>query len=122
MPKEKLKENDEGVLRCLAVAEQVKLLFGFCAQLIPDKEIIKKTFDMAAERQQNALALAPVIGAFGRDYREAEVKARTTAERAEALYNLIDCLERTENEMQEYKASAASNNEQATELFRSLGL
>jgi hypothetical protein len=101
MPTEKPKEVDESALRCLAVAEQVKLLFGFCAQLIPDKEIILKTMDLAIEKQNDTMAMAPIIGAFGRDYREAEVKSRTTAERAKALYDLIDCLERTELEVQE---------------------
>ena len=60
----------------MELAEQVKLLFGLCATLIPDKEMLKDTYDLASERQSMSLSMAPIFGAFGQNYEDVENEAR----------------------------------------------
>lgn len=84
------------------LAERIKLLFGFCAELIKDKDLVKKVLEVSEKRRDFALSGAPILGAFGIDYEEREVDAKLHAERAKALLNLLETLERTETERAEF--------------------
>ena len=54
----------------LSEGNDVKLLFGFCAELIPDKEMLKETYDLASNRQSMSVSMAPILGAFGQNYED----------------------------------------------------
>jgi len=45
----------------LILAERIKLLFGFMADLIPDKDLIHKAAGNLSQMQNNALTLAPLL-------------------------------------------------------------
>ena len=92
------------------LAERIKLLFGFCAEFIPDIELLKNTFIIAADKENFAESAAPVLCAFGIDYEEKSLEWRIRKERAKALINFIEVLARTEKErtkMKERKVSMA---------------
>ena len=112
-------DNKEHILE---VAEQVKLLFGFCAQLIPDKEMIKQTAQMAEERHSGSMAMAPVIGAFGGSWEDAEFDTKLHARRADALYNLINVLDETEKDRAEHETKKVKRSEGLVQIHRALGL
>ncbi len=89
--------------RAEELAVKLGLLFDFCSVLIPYKDLIKKTADLCADKESTAVSAAVIFGAFGQDYRAVETEARIRKERAEAIFNLIDTLERTERERAEYR-------------------
>jgi hypothetical protein len=107
--------------RAVILAERVKLLFSFCADLIPDKDLLKKVLKQAQDRQSFALSAAPILGAFGMDYEEHEIEARIRKERADALLNLITTLEKTEKDRAEFKEKQAEKQKGAEQLRRILG-
>ena len=88
--------------KAIELAEKVKLLFGFCADLIPDKEMLKETLELAEKRQSMGMGMAPILGAFGQDWEAVENEASLKSERAKALYELIDCLDRIEKKRLEF--------------------
>lgn len=108
--------------RILMLAERVRLLFSFCADLIPDRDLIKETAKLAADRQSNALAMAPILGAAGLDYEVAEQSAKMHKERAEALYNLLEVLYRTEVERAEFACTQDKKKKGRADLAKMLGL
>ena len=116
-----MKEKDKKV-KALELAEKVKLLFTFCADLIPDKDMIKETFELASERQSMSVSMAPILGAFGEDYKDIEFEARIRKERASALFELIDTLDRTEKERIELNLKKKSRQKGLAQIHRALGL
>ena len=85
-----MKKHDDKKERVMILAEKIKLLFGFCADLIPDKDLIYEADGALQGKESRALAMAPILGAFGVDYEEVEFEARFKKERASALYHLIE--------------------------------
>jgi hypothetical protein len=114
---EKLGEQERAVI----LAERVKLLFGFCADLIPDKDLLEKVLKQAQDRQSFAISAAPILGAFGEDYEEHEIEARIRKERADALLNLIKTLEKTEKDRLEFKEKQMAKRKGTEQLRRILG-
>ncbi len=108
--------------KIIEVAERVKLLFQFCAELIPDKELLKKTLEVCEDTQQMAGSTAVIIGACGGDYQALENQARLRKERAAALYNLIEVLEKTEKEQIEFAKKAKTKQANLRQLQGILGL
>lgn len=119
------KENTKEIERkekALILAERVKLLFGFCADLIPDKEMLKEVLDKAGNTESMTMTLAPILGAFGQDYEVAHTEAKIRTERAKALYDLVDTLDRTEKERAEFSQKQIRKQEGLAQLHRALGL
>ena len=108
--------------KALILAEKVKLLFGFCADLISDKEMLKDVYDLADKRQSMSLSMAPILGAFGENYEDIENEAGIRKERAKALYELIDTLDRTEKERTEYEEKKKSRSLGLAQIHKALGL
>ncbi len=108
--------------KAIELAEKVKLLFGFCADLIQDKEMLKETYDLASNRQSMSVSMAPILGAFGQNYEDVENEARIRKERAKALYELIDTLDRTEKERMDYEIKKKNRAEGLAQIHRALGL
>lgn len=113
---------DDKKEKAIILAEKVKLLFGFCADLIPDKDMLKDVMKFSNENVGRTMAMAPIIGAYGMDYEAAEFEARLRAERSEALFKLIDTLERTENERVEFDKKQKNRKEGREQLAKALGL
>ena len=88
-------DNKEKIVE---LSEKVKLLFRFCVDLIPDKKLLKDTAKLASDRRSFAMSTAPILEAYGDNWEKAELEARLNEERADALYHLIDTLDRTEKE------------------------
>jgi hypothetical protein len=109
--------DDEHVL-----AERIKLLFGFCAELIPVKDKIKASLDYANERASTAMAAAPILGAFGQDYEEVHFEANIRARRAKAVYDLILVLEDTETERLEFQRTKSMKKANLAVLMSHLGM
>ena len=118
MTNEEIKQKE----KVLILAERVKLLFGFCANLIPHKKMLKNTYALAEDKEMMSLSMAPILGAFGQDYESVHNEARIKKERAKALYNLIDCLDRTEKERLEWAEKQNKKQEGLAQLRRALGL
>jgi len=104
------------------LAERVKLLWGFLAELIPHKEKLKEVAEKTSERSSMALAMAPILGAFGQDYEEVHLQKEIERKRAKALYELVSTLDETEKERAEFAEKKVKRSEGLKEIHRALGL
>lgn len=104
------------------LAEKIKLLFGFCADLIKDKDLLKETLGLCEDRQSFAVSAAPILGAFGMDYEEPEFEAGMRKKRAKALLDLIEALEETEKERLEFQAKQKAKAKGRDQLRKILGI
>lgn len=86
-------------------SERIRLLFGFCMELVPDIELLEKATKGAGEKEDMALSAAPLLGAAGLDYEQAHFDWKLRRKRAEALLNLVNVLVDTEKERNERKIS-----------------
>lgn len=77
----------------LLVAEKVKILFAFMAELIPQKELIKETFEFASDRASKAAAMAVLIPD---SYEIKQAENLNVARRGECFYQLLCALEEGE--------------------------
>ena len=108
---EQLEEKE----RVLLLANRIELLFGFCAELIPDIDLLERTANGAWENEQMSLSAAPILGAMGIDYEKANAKWQIRAKRAEALLNLIKVLDSTNKEMNKQPPAESEENKQIRE-------
>lgn len=102
------------------LAERIKLLFGFCVELIPDIDLLERTANNAGQRESMAMSAAPLLGAAGIDYEEKNAEWALRRKRAEALANLLKVLRDTENDrisMQEKSASMQVHRNEIARLF-----
>src|SRR3990167_5559096 len=104
------------------VAERVKLLWGFLADLIPHLPMLKDVADGTSERSSMALTMAPIIGVFGQDYEEVYTQKEIERKRAKALYELIKTLDDTEKERAEFVKKQEAKKEGLAQLHKALGL
>jgi hypothetical protein len=98
-------KNDKEKIEMLA--ERVKLLFGFCADFIPDIEILRETLLGARQKEDFTMSAAPMLGAYGIYFEEKNAEWKLRRERAEALINLIEVLDRTEKQRVKSKEKIA---------------
>lgn len=117
-------EQNEESLREEAeiLATRVKLLFGFCFELVPKIELLKRTLSLSNDKASTALAAAPLLTAAGIDYEQKHWEADMRKRRAEALVNLIKVLDETEKERIEMEQQAKNKAASRDELARILGL
>ena len=108
--------------RAELVAEKIKVLFMFCMDIAADKDLIEAVREQAQQEQSRALSMAPILGAVGLDYEEAELEAGVHARRAAALLNLIDTLQETEYDRIDFKKKQASTAEARAKIARMVGL
>ncbi len=106
----------------MALAERVGLLFGFCADMIKDKDLLKDTLEFSDNNVSRTQAMAPILTAYGMDYDAAEFEAKLRARRSSALFNLIDTLEQTELERIEFEKKQNGRREGRDQLAKALGL
>lgn len=104
------------------VAQRIVLLWGFLADFIPFKELIKETAELASERHSFSISAAPIFGALGQDWEEQELETRIGLRRATALYNLVDVIDETEKERVEFAKSKAAKTKNLDILRRHLGM
>ena len=97
-----MKKKLENKERILILAEKVRLLFGFCTDLIGDIDLLESTAVGAASRTDMTLTMAPILGAFGQDYEDVHFKRDLERKRANALFNLVKVLRDTEKEREEW--------------------
>jgi hypothetical protein len=114
--------DEETKARVIELVERVKLLFTFCAQIFPDKDLLEKTVEVANERSAHIDAGAVLVEASGIDYFAASDEARIKKERAKALYDFIVTLERTDKELTEVKKKAGERRIGAEQIKRMFGL
>jgi hypothetical protein len=98
-----LEENEKAE----QLAEKIKVLFGFCASFIPEMDLLKETLTGVHDKENFTMSAAPLLGAFGVDYEQKNWEWRMKRERAEALINLIEVLDRTEKERVEMNQKKA---------------
>lgn len=113
--------DNEKMQKSLILAEKIKLLFGFCADLIPDKDLLKEVYEVAGKRTDSALTMAPILGAFGQDYTEVHFEAELHQRRAKALYDLVNVLDQTEKDRAEFLAKQKAKDEGRRNLLKTLG-
>lgn len=118
--------NDETTLdekiRINALAERIKLLFGFCVDLIPDIDLIEKTASNAGEKASMSMSAAPLLEAAGIDYEEKNAEWELRRKRADALANLLKVLRDTENDRQEIEKKSATMQGHRKEIARLFGI
>lgn len=83
-------------IRADLLGQRVVLLFSFCAQLIPDLDLLNEISEYADKNHSLSMTLAPVMEAFNKDPEYAEFEARIKQKRAAALRNLVQVLADTE--------------------------
>ena len=116
---QKPEDNKE---RKIILAEKVRLLFGFCADLIKEKDLLEEVLNVCDDRQSFAVSAAPILGAFGIDYEEQEFELGLRKKRAEALLNLIKILEETEKERLEFQIKQKAKFKGRAQLKKILGI
>lgn len=108
--------------KIIILAEKIKLLFGFCADLIPEKEMLKEILELSEDRHSRSIGMAVIFEAFGQDWKAIENETKIKKERAEALYNLIDCLDRTEKSRIEFSEKQKKKQAGLLQLKKTLGI
>ena len=98
-PSEETSSEEQG--RILILAQRTNLLFGFCAELIPDIDLLEKAAKVAGDRESMAMSAAPLLEAAGRDYEQVNFEWGLRRRRSEALANLLKVLRDTEVERAE---------------------
>lgn len=109
-------------IRIDMLAERIKLLFGFCVDLIPDIDLIERTASNAGEKASMAMSAAPLLGAAGIDYEEKNAEWELRRKRADALANLLKVLRDTENDRQEMEKKSANLQGHRKEIARLFGI
>lgn len=117
-----MKEEQTKEERVLLLAERLKLLFMFCGDLVPDKDLIEEAASNLGEMQSNSQTLAPILTNVGLDWQEAEFDAKLKGKRARALFHLIDTLDKTEKERQEFNEQRQKKKIVREELAKIVGL
>ena len=84
------------------VAEQVKVLIGLAAMLIPDKELLLQVANEARQNVEHAETMMRIVGARGGDMDRPVAEAILRSQRAQALYELINTIDRTEQKRQKF--------------------
>jgi hypothetical protein len=105
---QKKEKQDEKVV---VLAEKIKILFGFVHGMAPDLELLRKSYIGARNSESFAVSTAPILGALGVDFQHKEFEWKLRKERAQALINLIEVLERTEKERTEMNKRKAGMDE-----------
>ncbi len=121
-PKSKLPKDIEKKIEVEELAMKIKLLFGFCATLIPHKEMLKDLVDDSEKRSSFSLSAAPVLTAFGEDYEAMHFEAELHRKRAKALYELIEILDATEKERAEFQTKQGEKAKGAAQIRKMFGL
>lgn len=103
------------------LAERIKLLFGFCAELIPSLPLLKKVAVKTNGRVSTSMAIAPIMGAMGMDWEEKQFYVELEARRADALYNLVLVLDETEKDRVKFLEAQAKKREGQEVIKRILG-
>src|SRR3990167_11085817 len=116
------KANTEKRIEIEMIAERIKLLFAFCAELIPHKEMLEKVSYGASERSSLALGMAPIFGAIGQDWEAVHFQKKLEEKRARALYELINVLDETEKERIEFSAKQERRKAGALQIANILGI
>jgi hypothetical protein len=117
-----MNKEQEKRIEAEMIAEKVKLLWGFLSDLIPHLPMLKDVAESASERSSMALAMAPVLGAFGQDYEVVHAQKEIERKRAKALYELIKTLDDTEKECVEFAKKQEAKRDGLAQLHRVLGL
>lgn len=107
--------------RVMVLAEKVRLLLGFCYDLIADRDLLIDVAKLSGDRENFATSTAPILGALGMDYEEEELEARIRRLRSNAILNLVDILRATESEREEFKKKQAAKMRGREEMRRILG-
>jgi len=121
MTKNKKDADLDELERATLLAERVKLLFQFCADLFDDIDLLEKVLEQSNKKKSFALSAAPLLGAVGMDYKEEEFDADLHARRAKALLSLIKTLKQTEEDRAEFAKKQVSKMEAQAQLRRILG-
>lgn len=112
--------DEEKHARAIVAAEQLKLLFVFAGQLIPDIDLLEEVYIQSSDRESHTMALAPVLTAVGVDYEEEHFEAALHRRRAVAVLDLVKVLRDTEAERAEFKLKQANKQKIAAQLRRVL--
>jgi len=121
MTKNKKDADLDELERATLLAERVKLLFQFCADLFDDIDLLEKVLEQSNKKKSFALSAAPLLGAVGMDYEAEEFDADLHARRAKALLGLIKTLKQTEEDRAEFAKKQVSKMEAQAQLRRILG-
>jgi hypothetical protein len=108
--------------RIQILADRVKLLFGFCTELIPDIDLLERTAKGAGGKEDMAMSAAPILGAVGLDYEEVNMEWGLRRKRAEALANLLRVLDETEKERAEFESKKIGKAHHRAEVARIFGV
>lgn len=108
--------------RIAMLAEQIKLLFGFAAQMIPDIDLLERVAKLSDDRVSTADAMAPILMAHGMNWEKISMEKRVHAKRAEAVLALIRTLKETEDERIEFQRKHDAGQKGRDELSKILGI
>lgn len=118
----KTNEELEKEVEVDVIAERVRLLWQFLADLIPYKETLKEVSEKASERSSTVLSVAPILTASGQDYEEVYLQREVERKRADALCNLINVLDETEKERIEFYKRKDKEKEEMVKIQKILGI
>lgn len=108
--------------RSIILAKKIELLFAFCAELIPDMDLLAEVAHMASDRVGTVQAMAPILGAVGMDWEAAESETVIRQQRATALLRLISTLKKTEDDRAEFAERQIRGSAARDQISRMLGL
>lgn len=85
-------------------------------------DLLQEVLDHTSQAANHAVTMAPILGAAGIDFEEAEINNKYRAKRAAALLNLIQTLVNTEKEVKEFKEKKLKQVKTNQELKKMFGL
>lgn len=121
MKKKEIKQNIEEETILEELAEKIKLLYFFLADLIPHKEKLKEMVEKTEELSSMTLSMAPIIGASVQNYEEIYLQREIERKRALALLNLIEVLDETEKEIEKFERKQAIKRRGLAKIRKLLG-
>ena len=107
--------------RVMELAAKIELLFGFCAGLLDDMDLVREALEQSTRQANSAATLMPILGAVGMDHERPMFDAELRADRAKALLSLLETLKRTEDERQTFNDREQGKAEARAKLGAILG-
>lgn len=107
--------------RAVVLAEQIKVLFMFCYEMVPDIDLLEEVLEQSYQKGNFAMSAAPLLGAVGMDYEEEVFDASLHAKRAKAVLELVKTLRDTEVERMKFADGQKSKAAARAQLRGILG-
>ena len=114
----KSEEKPIDEMRILEIAEKMKVLILFAADLIPDLDVLEKLVKDSGDKESFIDSAFPIITALGQDADLKRMEWTVRHERSKAVFNLVKTLDETEKQRNELLV----NKSKRQDIFNLMGI